>query len=220
MDNLQFRLRHVPVLKNPYPAASYEAFPDSPYEAFRLWLDEAIEAGIPEPHVMTLSTVDEHGHADARNLILKNVDTRGWHFATKRGSPKDQQIHCNSRVALTFYWVGLGRQVRVRGEAVALSQEECLKDFLARPADSRLAAVASKQSLPGFDRETMLARLAGLQRVHSDGGEQGGHCWIVYAVAPASVEFWQGRGDRLHDRLRYERVPSSDDRWEKALLWP
>lgn len=131
------RLRDLKALEGPFDPVDFSAVGDSPQALFLDWLDEAIAAGIAEPHAMTLSTVDAEGHPDARMLILKNVDDRGWHFAISAASPKGRQIEANPAVALTFYWQNLGRQVRIRGRAVALDAAECAQDFLARSVDAR-----------------------------------------------------------------------------------
>lgn len=149
---------------------------------------------------MTVSTVDEHGLPDTHALILKNVDERGWHFGAKADSAKGRQLRDSGPAALPFYWPPLGRQVRIRGRASRLSPVECAADFLARPAASRISALASPQQ-----NEVM----------GEEGGEEGGESrlkeaavdahtllqeqpdyapegWLVYAVDPVVVEFWQG----------------------------
>ncbi|KAI8719463.1 Pyridoxamine 5 -phosphate oxidase [Fusarium sp. LHS14.1] len=132
-NTLRNQLRHLKVLEGPLSKCDFEAFPNTPQAAFELWMQEAIEARVKEPHAMTLSTVDDQGWPDARVLILKNVDTRGWHFAIKGNSPKGKQLVTNPYASLTFYWPEQGRQVRIRGRAVQLPEEECRQDFLDRP---------------------------------------------------------------------------------------
>ncbi|KAE8381308.1 hypothetical protein BDV26DRAFT_278882 [Aspergillus bertholletiae] len=136
-DDIRTQLRSLPVLEGPFAAVDFDTFPSTPQDAFRRWLDEAIEAGVKEPHAMTLATVDEHGYPDARVLILKNIDDRGWHFAVKADSPKAQQLETNGYAALTFYWPQVGRQIRLRGLARQLSDAECREDFAERPLKSR-----------------------------------------------------------------------------------
>ncbi|KAE8345121.1 hypothetical protein BDV24DRAFT_171060 [Aspergillus arachidicola] len=136
-DNIRTQLRNLPVLEGPFAEANFANFPDTPQDAFRMWLDEAIKAGVKEPHAMTLATVDEQGYPDARVLILKNVDERGWHFAVKADSPKAQQLEANGCAALTFYWPQVGRQIRVRGTAIQLPDAECREDFAERPFKSK-----------------------------------------------------------------------------------
>ncbi|KAE8334044.1 hypothetical protein BDV39DRAFT_188344 [Aspergillus sergii] len=139
-DNIRTQLRNLPVLEGPFAEVNFANFPDTPQDAFRIWLDEAIRAGVKEPHAMMLATVDEQGYPDARVLILKNVDERGWHFAVKADSPKAQQLEANGCAALTFYWPQVGRQIRVRGTAIQLPDAECREDFAERPFKSKLNA--------------------------------------------------------------------------------
>ncbi|QDQ86914.1 pyridoxamine 5'-phosphate oxidase [Alcaligenaceae bacterium SJ-26] len=213
------KLRQIPSLKAPLPDLDLSAMPATPHEAFALWLDSALAAGVREPHAMTLSTVDEHGWPDARVLILKNVDARGWHFAIKGESPKARQIDNQSKVSLSFYWPVLGRQIRLRGDAVALSAQECAEDFLDRPIGSRVSAIASKQSEILDNQDALAQRLADAQaflETHPAHVEPG---WRVYAVAPTVVEFWQGATDRNHKRWRYTASPDGTA-WSTARLWP
>lgn len=217
--SIKEKLRQIPSLKGPLPDLDLTAMPATPQEAFALWLDSALAAGVREPHAMTLSTVDEHGWPDARVLILKNVDARGWHFAVKRESPKARQIECQPKVSLTFYWPVLGRQVRLRGEAVALSRQECAEDFLDRPVGSRASAIASRQSAVMDDPGALATRLADAQALletHPEHVEPG---WQVYAVAPTVVEFWQGATDRNHKRWRYTATAQAST-WRAVRLWP
>lgn len=213
------RLRQIPSLKAPLPDIDLSSMPATPHEAFALWLESALEAGVQEPHAMTLSTVDEHGWPDARVLILKNVDARGWHFALKRESPKGLQIEAQPMVSLTFYWPALGRQIRLRGEAVGLPAQECAEDFLGRPVGSRASAIASKQSEILDNEEMLVERLADAQaflETHPAHVEPG---WRVYSVKPTVVEFWQGSTDRNHKRWCYT-ASQDGTAWSTARLWP
>lgn len=212
-------LREIPSLKGPLPDEDLTALPENPHEAFELWLVDALEAGVREPHAMTLSTVDENGGPDARVLILKNVDSRGWHFAIKASSPKGEQIRTNSQVALTFYWSDLGRQIRLRGPALALSPEECASDFLNRPIGSRTAAMASLQSDVLTDNEELNRRMSKAQAFLENNPDHVETGWRVYAVAPLVVEFWQGATDRNHKRLRYSLAEDGKS-WLIDRLWP
>ncbi|KAF1006066.1 MAG: Pyridoxine/pyridoxamine 5'-phosphate oxidase [Burkholderia gladioli] len=168
---------------------------------------------------MTLSTVDAQGWPDARVLILKNLDARGWHFAVKAGSPKVDQIEHTPQVALTFYWPQLGRQVRLRGPATALPPAECAADFLDRPAGARVNALASRQSevlQDPADLERAQAEASAFVAAHPQHAAPG---WRVYAVAPTAAEFWQGAADRNHQRLRY-RLADDGTAWLRERLWP
>ncbi|KAJ6063731.1 hypothetical protein N7499_012411 [Penicillium canescens] len=221
IDDTSFRteLRTTKVLEGPFPDLNFDTFPPNPQDAFKNWFHEAVAAGVREPHAMTVSTVDEEGCPDARVLILKNVDSRGWHFAVKADSPKGKQLVGNGSAALTFYWPLLARQVRVKGRAVALPGEESAMDYAARPVASKVSAIASEQSEvlvdPGDLERKLVATEEALRRDSMAGVEK----WRVYAVDAHAVEFWQGNASRLHQRLQY--VWSKDDgKWGKQLLWP
>ncbi|KAK6067153.1 pyridoxamine 5 -phosphate oxidase [Seiridium cupressi] len=181
------------------------SLPITPQEAFEAWLDEAIAQGITEPHAMILSTVDEQGRPDARVLILKDLDERGWHFAAKSTSSKGRQIEKNAEVALTFYWPKLGRQVRIRGSAHPQSEEDCARDFAERPVSSKISAAASKQSDVLSSPDELKEALKSAEALFKEHPEQILPAWKVYAVAPIVVEFWQGATDRMHKRVVYER---------------
>ncbi len=216
--DLSFQQRQLRALEACLPEPDFENFPNNPQHAFQGWLLEALAAEVKEPHSMTLSTVDEQNRADARVVSLKDVDSRGWHFAAKSSSPKGEQIRNNQHVALTFYWPEQGRQVRIKGTANELSEAECMRDFANRSLDSRAATVASKQSsvLQGRDElKQAVQKARGIMR------EVSGSIGLevkIFAVAPNTVEFWQGSPDRLHHRMRYILV--NELQWQKQLLWP
>ena len=210
-------LRSLPSIPGPAWPLRAETAPDLPQDMFWQWLQFAVESGVPEPHAMTLSTVDAEGFPDARFLILKDLDARGWHFATDAQSPKGRQLAQQPRLALTFYWPKLGRQVRIRGTAARLDSEAGRADFLARSPSSRATALLGRQgqpldSLTQFE-DRLAATLSALQIVPDTYAPH----WSVYAVAPETVEFWQGDRDRRHRRLLYTRQP---DGWQHQMLWP
>jgi pyridoxamine 5'-phosphate oxidase len=212
-------LRGLSSLKGPFRPLDLASFPQTPHEAFHDWLQDAIDNDVKEAHAMTLSTVDEFGCPDARVLILKNLDHRGWHFAIKADSPKGRQINNNPAVALTFYWTQLGRQIRIRGEAKELSASECAADFLERPTGSRVTALASRQSEILVE---MTALEQDLQKAKEEIESQPDYvapAWTVLAVAPKTVEFWQGATDRMHQRLRYS-ISDEDGAWSRDVLYP
>lgn len=218
-NSMKIKLRSLPSLKGPFAEISMSELPGTPQETFGIWLDDAIAQGVKEPHAMTLSTVDGDGAPDARVLILKNVDVRGWHFAIKANSPKGRQLAGNPRAALTFYWPALGRQVRLRGIAVSLSEAECADDFFNRPMGSKVSAIASKQSEVLALSEDLANSLQEAQALLEKNPGHVAQGWRVFAVAPDVVEFWQGATDRQHQRLRY----TSDDSgttWCRDMLWP
>ncbi|KAJ5109440.1 pyridoxamine 5'-phosphate oxidase [Penicillium angulare] len=218
-NDFKTELRNTKVLQGPFPETNFDEFPETPHDAFISWFHEAAAAGVKEPHAMTLSTVDEEGYPDARVLILKNVDSRGWHFAVKADSPKGKHITKNGHAALTFYWPQLARQIRLKGKAIALPDEESALDYQARPLASRVSAVASKQSDILVDREELTRRYAETEALMSTNPFVGVDKWRVFAVAPQTAEFWQGDSSRLHQRLQYV-LDENTNGWKKHLLWP
>lgn len=217
LSDMREKLRNLKSLAGPFYPFDPEAVPDDPVDLFTAWLRMAIDAGIQEPHAMTLSTVDAEGRPDARVLILKNIDQDGWHFATAKSSPKGQQLEDNPHVALTFYWQPLGRQIRIRGIASDMGPAARDADFLARSIDSRAAALLAHQSniLVGDDElerefDQQLKRIANDPQIVAPN-------WAVYAVRPSEIEFWQGSERRRHMRLRYRR---NGDSWLRERLWP
>ncbi|KAJ4111490.1 hypothetical protein NW768_011844 [Fusarium equiseti] len=220
-NTLQSKLRALPVLQgSSHPKMSFGSFPETPQQAFEAWLDEAIAHEVPEPHAVTLSTTDPEGRPDARVLILKSIDHRGWHFAFKAESPKGRQISANNNVALTFYWPKLGRQIRLRGKAKSLPQDECDKDFAARSTKAKVTAMISKQSQALSNPESLEKRLEEALLTHENEEEEiSSEGWVVYAVQPDTVEFWQASNDRLHQRTMYS-WDQAIAHWTKTALWP
>jgi pyridoxamine 5'-phosphate oxidase len=217
MSGIRELLRGLESLPGPYQAFDVTQAPIEPNALFLEWLGAAINAGIREPHSMTLSTVDADGHPDARVLILKNVDGHGWHFAITRTSPKGRQISHTANVALTFYWPALGRQVRIRGAAQDMGPEARAADFLARPHGSRAGALLGRQSdVLASDQELEDGLAEQLERLKED-PQLVSPRWAVYAVLPDTIEFWQGHEERRHVRLRYQRNGSA---WTTERLWP
>ena len=210
-------LRGLAALSGQYPAFVVADAVGNPTDLFSDWLDVAIKAGVPEPHAMTLSTVDSHGCPDARVLLLKDLDEGGWYFAANSLSPKGKQIQQHADVALSFYWPQLGRQVRIKGQAINLGSARGAEDFLARSLGSRATALVGHQSEILRDPIELDALFqAQLQRL-TDSPSLVEDAWAVYVVRAQEVEFWQGAADRRHLRLRYRREKSE---WRKALLWP
>jgi pyridoxamine 5'-phosphate oxidase len=210
-------LRGLPVFDRPLPAFDTESVPGEPSDMFLSWLHEAIDAGVSEPHAMTLSTVDEQGRPDARVLILKDVDPTGWQFATAATSAKGTQLAARPHAALSFHWREQGRQVRVRGAVTAADPTVSAADFLAKPDGSRIAGLVGRQSAVLEDpRKLALEIEAAGQRLAQDPlAVPEDHA--VYVLAAAEVEFWQGDRQRQHVRLRYRR---SADGWVTERLWP
>ncbi|MCT9075811.1 pyridoxine/pyridoxamine 5'-phosphate oxidase [Streptomyces fulvoviolaceus] len=217
MDDLRQLLRDLEVFAGDIPQFDPAATPDTPSELFSGWLLGAFEAGVREPHAMTVSTAGTDGDPTARTLILKRVGPEGWQFASDGGSVKARDLAVRPYAALTFYWSPLARQVRVRGPVVAASAEDSAADFLARGVGARAEALLGRQSRPLADlaeRDTAvkesLARLEAEPDLVAPG-------WTLHTVRPESVEFWQGDKERRHTRLTYLR---EGEGWRKQLLWP
>lgn len=153
IDSMRDLLRSLPVFAVGAAAFDPASVPDEPTDLFTSWFAAAIETGVPEPHVTTLSTCDSEGRPDARTLILKDVDGDGWWFATASNSAKGQQLASQPSVALTFYWPALARQVRVRGRVSVASRERSAADFRARGVGARAVALAGTQSAPLASRD-------------------------------------------------------------------
>ena len=176
-----------------------------PIRQFRVWAELA-EREVPLPEAMTLATVDADGAPDARMILLKGADERGFRFYSNRLSAKGEQLDATPRAALVVYWREQDRQVRIRGPVQALGDEESDRYFASRPRDSQLGAWASEQSRPLADRASLDRRLEEVERRFAGSDVERPTHWGGYLVRPDAVEFWQGQVGRLHDRFRYTRV--------------
>jgi pyridoxamine 5'-phosphate oxidase len=188
-----------------------------PIEQFQRWFDDARRAEVHEPNAMTLATVDAEGQPAARIVLLKGADRRGLAFYTNRESRKADHISANPKAALVFWWGPLERQVRFEGTIEDVAAAEADAYFQSRPKGSQLAAWASAQSRLIGDR----AELEAAERHHrerfGDGPVPRPSFWGGYRLVPARIEFWHGRQNRLHDRLRYTR---GDEGWRIERLAP
>jgi pyridoxamine 5'-phosphate oxidase len=188
-----------------------------PIAQFRVWLDEAINAEMLEPTAMTLATADKSGRPSARTVLLKNVDERGFVFYTNYESRKAQNIAENSQAALLFFWDKLERQVRIEGNISRVSKEESETYFKSRPHGSQLGAWVSQQSAVIANREILEEKMRDLENKFTEGNVPLPEFWGGYVLLPDSIEFWQGRPSRLHDRLRYAKIKQG---WKIERLSP
>lgn len=196
----------------------------TPLDQFAAWFDAAVEVGLPEPNAMILATADEDGIPDARIVLLKGADGRGFTFYTNLESAKAAQIAANPHASLVFPWFAMNRQVRVRGAVEPLDPAEVREYFESRPRASQLGAWASHQSTRISGRDVLEDRLAALTERFDDSPIDVPDFWGGYLLRPRAIEFWQGRPARLHDRLLFEasspETPLDSEDWTVARLSP
>ena len=215
----------IRAMRRSYGEVGLESLPDDPFAAFHSWLTEAAENSfIVEANAMVLSTLgtDSYG-ADAittRTVLLKDVSQGGFTFFTNYNSRKSKAIEMNSQVTLLFPWYVMERQVSISGYAAQVDRSESEAYFASRPWSSQIGAWASAQSSPLASREELEQRYAGAAEKWPQGSVV--PCpphWGGFRVLPISIEFWQGRYSRLHDRIRYERE-NTDAHWEINRYYP
>lgn len=192
-----------------------------PVVQFRRWFQEAKDARVLEPNAMVLATAGADGTPDARTVLLKGADARGFAFYTDYRSAKAAELDANPRAALVFWWAELERQVRVAGRVERVSREESAAYYATRPRGSQMGAWTSRQSSVLPDRAALERDYAATEARFAGGGPVPlpGH-WGGYRVAPDAVEFWQGRPSRLHDRIRYRRDVEAPNGWTRERLSP
>lgn len=194
-----------------------DADPD-PLRQFDIWFDEAVRSGLTEPNGMTLATADAAGRPTARIVLLKGYNQRGFVFYTSYDSRKGRELAANPRAALCFWWPELERQVRIEGTVERTTVEESDCYFRSRPRESQLGAWISDQSGVVAGREVLEQRLAELEARYAGREIPRPPHWGGYRLVPDTIEFWQGREARLHDRLCYRRRPEGT--WLVERLFP
>ncbi|AXG79543.1 pyridoxine/pyridoxamine 5'-phosphate oxidase [Streptomyces paludis] len=193
--------------------------PVDPLPLFHRWFTEAVAAGQPEPHTMTLATADVSGRPDVRTLMLHDADEHGWHFASHATSRKGRQLAACPEAALGFYWAAQGRAVRLRGHVRTAGPEAARADLRARSTGALAAALVGRQSeVLASAAELAEASAAAWDRAHHEPTAEA-PTWTAYVLVPDEVEFFQGDERRRHVRLRYRRGGEADD-WTRELLWP
>ena len=192
---------------------------DDPFALFSGWLEDAGKSEPNDANAMTLATADEDGLPNARMVLLKDSDERGFVFYTNTESQKGQELAGTMKAALCFHWKSLRRQVRVRGLVEAVSEAEADAYFATRPRDSRIGAWASQQSRALESRFALETAVAKYAARYALGEVPRPPYWSGYRVKPLSIEFWHDRPFRLHERIVFRRA-TVDGKWTKTRLYP
>ena len=197
----------------------FDTPPTEPLPLLEAWLDEAWQrSGVPNPNAMMLATVDGEGRPSARTVLLKGLDARGAVFFTNRESRKAKDIAVSPNVALLFHWDAMERQIRIEGSVSHTSDDESDTYFATRSRGSRIGAWASKQSRPAADRAEIDDAVRVIEKRFAEGDVPRPPFWGGYRVSFDRIEFWQGGGFRLHDRVVYE--PAAGGGWVTRRLYP
>jgi pyridoxamine 5'-phosphate oxidase len=209
----------VEMLRREYAGEPFleEHVSEDPIKQFTVWFDEAVDKIKTDPNAMILATADQDGKPSSRTVLLKGYDENGFVFYTNYGSRKGRQILENPHVSITFYWPELMRQIHIEGQAEKVSEEKSDDYFSNRPSASQLSALASSQSETVESRETLEKQLKAMEKKFSGGKIPRPENWGGFQVNPIRMEFWQGRLNRLHDRICYEK---RDGEWEIFRLSP
>lgn len=180
-----------------------QSLPEDPITQFKLWFGDVLKNEKNDPTAMVLSTVDERGYPDSRVVLLKGLEEGNFIFYTNYQSSKAKQIESNPYVALNFYWPQMARQVRIRGTIQQVDKNQSDLYFSTRPIKSQFSAIVSPQSQEISGREALEKALDDLIQKHGQEPVVRPNFWGGYSVIPHEIEFWQGRDNRLHDRIHY-----------------
>lgn len=194
---------------------SESSVPDSPIAQFKLWFEDVLKSEKSDPTAMVLSSVDEKGYPDSRVVLLKALEEEAFIFFTNYQSTKAMQLQHTPYAALNFYWPQMARQVRIRGRIKRCPEERSDRYFASRPVKSQYSALASPQSKEIADRAILEQKLNELIRQHGQQPVVRPDYWGGYMVLPDEIEFWQGRDNRLHDRIHYYR--QANQWWHRRL---
>ena len=190
---------------------------EDPFELFEKWMDDAVDAGFREPYAMSIATVGANGRPSARQVLLKSYELSQFVFYTNYDSRKSSELDCVPFASAVFWWDKLYRQVRIEGGIEKVSESESDEYFATRPRGSQISAWASPQSQPIKDFEELTQRFAEFERKFQSGPVPRPSNWGGYRIIPDFIEFWQGREDRLHERLRYKLIKGT---WVTDVLAP
>ncbi len=190
---------------------------ENPFKQFELWFNEAIASGIAEPNAFALATAAENGQPSLRTVLLKVFDEDGFVFYTNFESKKAIEMDGNPMVSMLFPWLDLQRQVKISGRVQKISTSESLKYFLSRPRGSQIGAWTSQQSSVVSTRSLLLAKFDEMKRKFDDKEVPLPSFWGGYRIVPSSIEFWQGRENRLHDRFLFSNI---EGEWKIERLAP
>jgi pyridoxamine 5'-phosphate oxidase len=209
----------VEMLRREYAGEPFleEHVSEDPIEQFKVWFDEAVAKIKTDPNAMILATAEPAGKPSSRTVLLKGYDENGFIFYTNYGSRKGKQIQANPNVSITFYWPELMRQIHIEGVAEKVSEEQSDNYFSKRPSASQLSALASSQSDMVESREALEKQLKEMEKKFSGEEIPRPENWGGFRVKPSRIEFWQGRLNRLHDRICYEKQGGE---WEIFRLSP
>lgn len=207
-------------MRSDYQLAALDesTLPADPFVQFERWFQEACAAGIVEPNAMSVATASPSGQTTLRTVLCKGYDREGFIFYTNLESTKARQIAGNPNVSLLFPWLRLERQVIINGAAERMSTAEVLKYFVTRPFESRLAAWTSQQSSVVTTRSLLEMKFAEMKRKYAHGEVPLPSFWGGFRVKPRTIEFWQGRPNRLHDRILYTHLEGPN--WKTERLAP
>ena len=190
---------------------------DDPFGLFAAWMAEATASEPEDANAIALATTGADGLPDVRMVLLKGYDERGFVFYTNVESAKGEELAANPQAAFVLHWKSLRRQIRVRGPVSRVTPEEADAYFASRHRDSRLGAIASRQSRPLSGRDALMAEVAELSARYEDGPVPRPENWTGFRIDPVAMEFWRNGDYRLHDRVRFTR---NGERWDRSRLYP
>tara|TARA_Y100000590_G_scaffold396885_1_gene477985 strand:+ start:40 stop:624 length:585 start_codon:yes stop_codon:yes gene_type:complete len=191
---------------------------DDPFELFKTWMAEAEKKEINDPNALSLATVNDKNEPSVRMVLLKGLSHKGFVFYTNLDSPKSEDLKKNPKAEMCFHWKSLQRQIRIFGNITQVSDKEADFYFNSRPHESKIGAWASEQSKIMKNREEFLKRIDELKKKYEDKNKvPRPKNWSGWCLSPTSIEFWLGDKYRIHERLKYNKVPNN---WKREILYP